>query len=79
MSGPSRATRSRPLWLTGWPRALPGRAAKTVEVYRDALRPVLAVAGRIPLRDLTVQDVRTALAKMAVTHSTATLQKAHNS
>ena len=57
---------------------LPGRAAKTVEVYKDALRPVLAVVGRIPLRDLTVQDVRTALAKMAVTHSTPTLQKAHN-
>jgi len=63
-------------WLA---EGLPGQAAKTVEVYRDALRPVLAVIGRIPLRDLTVQDVRTALAKMAVTHSTATLQKAHNS
>ena len=60
-------------WLA---EGLPAQAAKTVEVYRDALRPVLAVAGRIPLRDLTVQDVRTALAKMAVTHSTATLQKA---
>ena len=65
--------------VTDWlAEGLPGRAAKTVEVYRDALRPVLAVAGRIPLRDLTVQDVRTALAKMAVTHSTPTLQKAHN-
>jgi integrase len=62
-------------WLA---EGLPGRAAKTVEVYRDALRPVLAVIGRIPLRDLTVQDVRGALAKMAVTHSTPTLQKAHN-
>jgi len=62
-------------WLA---EGLPGRAAKTVEVYRDALRPVLAVVGRIRLRDLTVQDVRTALAKMAVTHSTPTLQKAHN-
>ena len=80
MSGPSRATRPGPPWLTGWlAEGLPGQAAKTVEVYRDALRPVLAVAGRISLRDLTVQDVRTALAKMAVTHSTATLQKAHNS
>jgi integrase len=39
---------------------------------------VLAVIGRIPLRDLSVQDVRGALAKMAVTHSTPTLQKAHN-
>jgi hypothetical protein len=46
---------------------LPGRAAKMVEVYRDSLGPVLAVIGRIPLRDLTVQDVRSALAKMAVT------------
>jgi hypothetical protein len=36
---------------------------------------VLAVVGRVPLRDLTVQDVRTALARMAVTHSTATLQR----
>ena len=62
-------------WLA---EGLPGRAAKTVEVYRDALRPILAVVGRISLRDLTVQDVRTALAKMAVTHSTPTLQKAHN-
>lgn len=65
--------------VTDWlAEGLPGRAAKTVEVYRDALCPVLAVVGRIPLRDLTVQDVRTALAKMAVTHSTPTLQKAHN-
>jgi len=62
-------------WLA---EGLPCRAAKTVEVYANALRPMLAVVGRIPLRDLTVQDVRTALAKMAVTHSTPTLQKAHN-
>ena len=51
-------------WLA---EGLPGRAAKMVEVYRDSLGPVLAVIGRIPLRDLTVQDVRSALAKMAVT------------
>jgi integrase len=62
-------------WLA---EGLPGRAAKTVEVYADALRPVLTEVGRILLRDLTVQDVRTALATMAVTHSTPTLQKAHN-
>ena len=62
-------------WLA---EGLPGRAAKTVEVYRDALSPVLAVIGRIAVRDLAVQDVRTALAKMAVTHATPTLQKAHN-
>ena len=34
--------------------------------------------GRIPLKDLTVQDVRGALKKMAGTHSTRTLQKRHN-
>jgi integrase len=36
------------------------------------------VIGRIPLKDLSVQDVRTALKKMAATHSTRTLQKGHN-
>jgi hypothetical protein len=65
--------------VAGWlAEGLPGRAAKTIEVYADALRPVLAVAGRIALRDLTMQDGHTALAKMAVTHSTPTLQKAHS-
>ena len=55
-------------WLAEGP---PGRAAKTVEVDRDALGPVLTVIGRTLLRDLTVHDVRTALATMAVTHSRA--------
>jgi integrase len=62
-------------WLA---EGLPGRTAKTVEVNRDSLRPLLAAIGGIPLKDLTVQDVRTALAKMATTHATRTLQKAHN-
>jgi hypothetical protein len=62
-------------WLE---EGLPGRTAKTVEANRDSLRPLLAVIGRIPLKDLTVQDVRTALTKMAATHSTRTLQKGHN-
>ena len=62
-------------WLD---EGLPGRTAKTVEANRDSLRPLLAVIGTIPLRDLTVQDVRTALKKMAGTHATRTLQKAHN-
>jgi hypothetical protein len=62
-------------WLE---EGLPGRTAKTVEANRDSLRPLLAVIGRIPLKDLTVQDVRTALKKMAATHSTRTLQKGHN-
>ena len=62
-------------WLE---EGLPGRTAKTVEANRDSLRPLLAVIGRIPLKDLSVQDVRTALKKMAATHSTRTLQKGHN-
>jgi integrase len=62
-------------WLAD---GLPGRTAKTVEVNRDSLRPLMAVIGKIPLKDLTVQDVRSALAKMATTHATRTLQKAHN-
>ena len=62
-------------WLA---EGLPGRTAKTVEVNRDALRPLLTVIGAIPLKDLTVQDVRTALSKMAATHATRTPQKAHN-
>jgi hypothetical protein len=44
---------------------LPGRTVKTVETNRDSLRPLLAVIGAIPLKDLTVQDVRAALKKMA--------------
>jgi hypothetical protein len=62
-------------WLE---EGLPGRTAKTVEANRDSLRPLLAVIGRIPLKDLTVQDVRTALKKMGATHATRTLQKGHN-
>jgi integrase len=65
--------------VTDWlAEGLPGRTAKTVEVNRDALRPLLAVIGTIPLKDLAVSDVRTALSKMAGTHATRTLQKAHN-
>jgi len=57
---------------------LPGRSAKTVEANRDSLQPLLAIIGSIPLRDLYVQDVRNALKRMAATHATRTLQKAHN-
>jgi integrase len=62
-------------WLA---EGLPGRDPKTVEANRDSLQPLLAVIGKIPLKDLTVQDVRTALSKMAATHATRTLQKGHN-
>jgi len=62
-------------WLA---EGLPGRAAKTVEVNRDSLRPLLAVIGAKALKKLSVQDVRTALLTMSATHATRTLQKAHN-
>jgi integrase len=62
-------------WLAS---GLPGRATKTVEVNRDSLRPLLARIGSAPLADLTARDVRTALAAMAKTHATRTVQKAHN-
>jgi len=62
-------------WLA---EGLPGRVPKTIEANRDSLQPLLAVIGKIPLKDLTVQDVRTALSKMAATHATRTLQKGHN-
>jgi integrase len=62
-------------WLA---EGLPGRTQKTIEVNRDSLGPVLDAIGSISLRDLTVRDVRTALSKMAATHATRTVQKAHN-
>jgi integrase len=62
-------------WLA---EGLPGRTAKTVEVNRDALKPLLASIGTTLLQDLTAHDVRTALTKMAGTHATRTVQKAHN-
>jgi hypothetical protein len=62
-------------WLA---TGLPGRAAKTVEVNRDSLKPVLASIGRVELADLATQDVRTALDRMAATHATRTVQKAYN-
>jgi integrase len=62
-------------WLAS---GLPGRAAKTIEVNQDSLKPVLARIGARPLQDLTAQDVRAALTAMADTHATRTVQKAHN-
>ena len=51
-------------WLD---EGLPGRTAKTAEANRDSPRPLLAVIETIPLKDLSVQDVRAALKKMAGT------------
>jgi integrase len=62
-------------WLA---RGLAGRSAKTVNDANDALKPLLAALGDIPLRDLTAGNVHDALADMARTRSTRTLQIARN-
>src|SRR5215469_5597682 len=62
-------------WLA---HGLPSRTAKTVETNHDALKPLLADLGSVRLAELTAQDVRSALTKMAARYSTRTLQKAHN-
>jgi integrase len=62
-------------WLA---EGLPGRSSKTVEVNAVALEQLLSSIGGIALHDLTAQDVRSALRRMASTHATRTVQKAHN-
>ena len=58
--------------------ALDGLAAKTVRSHVDLLKPVTMLIGNVPLRDLTAQDVRRALAKLAETRSTRTMASTHN-
>ena len=55
--------------------ALDGLAAKTVRSHVDLLRPVTMLIGQIPLRDLTAQDVRRTLNKLAQTRSTRTMAR----
>ncbi|MGH3187448.1 MAG: site-specific integrase [Streptosporangiaceae bacterium] len=62
-------------WAT---EALDGLAAKTVRSHVDLLRPVTMLIGNVPLRDLTAQDVRRALAKLAEARSTRTMASTHN-
>ena len=58
--------------------ALDGLADKTVRSHVDLLRPVTMLIGNIPLRDLTAQDVRRTLSKLAQTRSTRTVASTHN-
>ena len=84
-SAPPSSSRSSGLWgCAPWlrrrwhllrpPGRLPGQRPqqdlRRALANRDSLWPLLAVIGRIRLKDLTVQDVRAALKKMAATHST---------
>ena len=57
-------------WAT---EALDGLADKTVRSHVDLLRPVVMLTGQVPLRDLTAQDVRRTLNKLAQTRSTRTM------
>ena len=56
--------------LDGWP---PNRRS-----HVDLLRPVTLLIGKVPLRDLTAQDVRRTLSKLAQTRSTRTMASTHN-
>ncbi len=58
--------------------ALDGLADKTVRSHVDLLRPVTMLIGNVPLRDLTAQDVRRTLSKLAQMRSTRTMARAHN-
>ena len=58
--------------------ALDGLADKTVRSHVDLLRPVAMLIGQAPLRDLTAQDVRRMLSKLAQTRSTRTMASTHN-
>jgi integrase len=58
--------------------ALDGLTDKTLRSHVDLLRPVTMLIGNIPLRDLTAQDVRRTLSKLAQTRSTRTMASTHN-
>ena len=62
-------------WLE---HGLSGRSARTVQLYRDGVRPLTDRIGSRPLRKLSAADVRSALAVLSEQLSTRSLQIAHN-
>jgi integrase len=62
-------------WLE---HGLPGCSARTVQLYRDGIRPLTDRIGGRPLRKLSAADVRSALAALSEDLSTRSLQIAHN-
>ena len=56
---------------------LPGRSARTVRKNKDVLEPILAVIGPTRLRDLDAGVVDKALARMALTFSSAAVSMGH--
>ena len=64
--------------VTDWlAEGLSGRAPKTVSTQREVLDPLTAIIGRIPLRELTAAEVRSALAKLATTRASRTVAMSH--
>jgi integrase len=53
---------------------LDGRSTKTIRDAGDSLKPILAIIGHKPLRELIAADVRAALVKSAATRSTRTVE-----
>jgi integrase len=62
-------------WLE---HGLSGRSQRTVQLYRDGVRPLTDRIGARPLRKLSAADVRSALAALSEQLSTRSLQIAHN-
>jgi integrase len=62
-------------WLE---HGLSGRSARTIQLYRDGVRPLADRLGNRPLRKLSAADVRSALSGLSVQLSTRSLQIAHN-
>jgi len=62
-------------WLE---HGLSGRSARTVQLYRDGVKPLTDRLGRRPLRKLSAADVRSALVDLSDHLSTRSLQIAHN-
>jgi hypothetical protein len=62
-------------WLE---HGLSGRSARTIQLYRDGVRPLTDRRGSRPLRKLSAADVRSALAALSEQLSTRSLQIAHD-
>jgi hypothetical protein len=61
-------------WLDS---GLPGRAAKTVSTYREVTEPLLEIIGGKRLTELTAEQLRAGLVRIAKTRSTRTVTIAH--
>jgi integrase len=65
--------------VDGWlEHGLSGRSARTVQLYRDGVKPLTDRIGARPLRKLSAADVRSALAGLSDQLSTRSLQIARN-